>query len=211
MKKSTCLLTRLPWAVTGLLAITAPLTADVPSGSDTDAKPFATLSQQEAPNDPPAARTQPQTMTTDGLDSIIRKIDPEAKRDDNLWQFNVVERQVYVVADPNADRMRIMSPIIPADNITPALYQRMMQANFDAALDARYAIARDLVWSVFIHPLGSLSERELLSGTAQTVTAAVNFGTSFSSGAMVYGGGDTNGIIGRQLLDELLKKEGQPM
>ncbi len=31
-----------------------------------------------------------------------------------------------------------------------------MQANFDTALDARYAIAKGALWSTFIHPLSDL-------------------------------------------------------
>ncbi len=198
-------------ALTGLATAIATLSAGAASVPIANATVIAGQPQQEEPKSQPIPKAPGSSMTVEGLDAIIKKIDPEAERNENLWQFTVVERQVYVVADPSADRMRIMSPIAQASSITPELYARMMQANFDAALDARYAVAQDLVWSVFIHPLGSLTERELLSGTAQTVTAAVNYGTSFSSGALVYGGGDTNGIIGRQLLDELLKKEGQPM
>lgn len=168
--------------------------------------------------DEPAPQEQDQpeadrnnAMTVETLHALILKINPEATRDQNTWQFTLADRAVYVVADPAADRMRVMSPITQTGSLPVELFERMLQANFDAALDARYAIAQNLVWSVFIHPLGSLTERELLSGTAQTVTAAINFGTSFSSGATVYGGGDTNGIIGRQLLDELLRREGQAL
>lgn len=159
----------------------------------------------------PSQETAPAAMDLDRLNTLILKINPEATREENMWQFQLAERVVYVVADPAADRMRVMSPIAQTGTLPPELYERMLQANFDAALDTRYAIAQNLVWSAFIHPLGSLTERELLSGTAQTVTAAINFGTSFSSGATVYGGGDTNGIIGRELLEELLKREGQAL
>ncbi|MBO6505995.1 MAG: type III secretion system chaperone [Kordiimonadaceae bacterium] len=172
----------------------------------------STAQDQTGPDEQaPSQETVPAAMDLDRLNTLILKINPEATREENMWQFQLAERVVYVVADPAADRMRIMSPIAQTGTLPPELYERMLQANFDAALDARYAIAQNLVWSVFIHPLGSLTERELLSGTAQTVTAAINFGTSFSSGATVYGGGDTNGIIGRELLEELLKREGQAL
>lgn len=172
----------------------------------------ATQEQEAAPEaNAPAHDAVAPRMTIDLLDGLVKTIDPEATRDGNMWQFSLADRQVYLVADPTADRMRVMTPIAQTGTLPVELYERMMQANFDAALDARYAVAQNLVWSVFIHPLASLTEQELLSGTAQTVTAAINFGTSFSSGATVYGGGDTNGIIGRQLLDELLKKEDVPL
>lgn len=178
---------------------------------NSDMIPGQTSPSESPPALVPAPVPAPGSMTTDSLDTIVKKIDPGATRDGNMWHFSVVERPVYLVADPAADRMRVMSPIAETGTLPGELYERMMQANYDAALDARYAVAQNIVWSVFIHPLGSLTERELLSGTAQTVTAALNFGTSFSSGATVYGGGDSNGIIQRQLLDELLKKEGIPM
>jgi len=62
-------------------------------------------------------------------------------------------------------------------------------------------VADGLVWSVFIHPLGSLQQEDLLSAIAQVVTSAETFGTTFASGAMVFGGGDSN-----ELHNELLKK-----
>ncbi len=174
---------------------------------------IASIAQEEhQPNEQsPSRETAPTTMDLEKLNALILKINPEVTREENMWQFQLAGRVVYVVADPAADRMRVMSPIAQTGTLPVELYERMLQANFDAALDARYAIAQNLVWSVFIHPLGSLTERELLSGTAQTVTAAINFGTSFSSGATVYGGGDSNGIIGRELLEELLKREGQAL
>ena len=64
-----------------------------------------------------------------------------------------------------------------------------------------YAIADELVWSVFIHSLDTLQQEELISGIAQVVTAAETFGTSFTSGAMVFGGGDSSAIH-----NELVKK-----
>lgn len=58
--------------------------------------------------------------------------------------------------------MRIIMPIGDADEIDKESLLRMMQANFDSALDARYAIAQGSLWGVFIHPLGSLIERQRL-------------------------------------------------
>jgi len=139
------------------------------------------------------------------LDALIKMMDENAARNGNSWQLSLAERQVFVVTDANADRMRIITPIAPATNLSAALLQRMLQANYDAALDARYAIAQEIVWSVFIHPLGSLTEKDFLSGTAQTVIAAQTFGTSFSSGMFVYGGGDTD-TIHKELLEELEKR-----
>ena len=84
----------------------------------------------------------------------------------------------------------------------PELLYRLMQANFDTALDARYAIAQKVIWTAYLHPLGSLGEAQFVSGLAQVVTLAENFGTTFSSGAMTFGGGDSGALL-KELQDRL--------
>lgn len=111
-----------------------------------------------------------------------------------------------MVADPRADRMRVMTAIAPVSILTPELMMRVMQANFDSALDARYAVAKDVVWGVFIHPLIDLTDDEFLSGIGQVVNISITFGSSFSSGMLMFGGGDSQDIERRKLIEELLKK-----
>ena len=77
-----------------------------------------------------------------------------------------------------------------------------MQANFDAALDARYAIARGQLWAVFIHPLSPLKRDQLISGIGQTVNIALTYGSTYSGGATSFGGGDSGSL----LLEDLLKR-----
>jgi hypothetical protein len=99
-----------------------------------------------------------------------------------------------LVYDKNADRMRIILPVAQSGIASEDILIRMLQANYDAVLDVRYAMANDIIWAVFIHPLSSLTQEDFLSGVAQTVTAAETFGTSYTSGALVFGGGDSNSI-----------------
>jgi len=146
----------------------------------------------------------PQKMTGDNLAALIQKFDEDAKVNKNMVSFKVKERDVVLVYDPKADRMRLLSPIAPRTIATEDVLARMMQANYDAVLDARYALANDIVWSVFIHPLSSLTQKDFLSAVAQIVTAAETFGTSYTSGAIIFGGGDTNSIH-KDLLKSLEK------
>ena len=81
---------------------------------------------------------------------------------------------------------------------------RLMQANFDSALDARYAVAQGRLWGVFIHPLSPLERDQFLSGIAQTINLARTYGQTYSGGANVFGGGDLNRIY-QDLLDDLRK------
>ena len=95
-----------------------------------------------------------------------------------------------------------MVPIASVEDVTPEELSRMMQANFDTALDARYAIAQGRVWGVFIHPLGALEREQFLSALAQTVNLARTYGTLYSGGAQHFGGGDSAQLY-RDLFEDL--------
>ena len=153
----------------------------------------------------------PTFMTGDRLGFLVQQIDEGAVSQGNGHIFQVAERDLMVVYDETADRMRIISPILPAEGLPPELLERMLQANYDAVLDARYAIANGQVWSVFIHPLSSLTDEDFLSGVAQTTLAAETFGTTFSSGAVVFGGGDTQDLHDdlRRRLEQALGEEAE--
>lgn len=137
-------------------------------------------------------------MTNDRLDAIIRRLDEHAERSGGTWTFTIGDRRLLLVSDEHADRMRIVAPVGDAGTLAPDAQLRMLQANFDTALDARYAVARDKVWSAFIHPLGALTEDELLSGITQVVTLAATYGSGYSSGALVFQGGDSANMYDRQ-------------
>ncbi len=148
-------------------------------------------------------------MTLERLDAIIRRVDEAAERQGNVWELKVEGISVSIITDTNADRMRIVTGVIEVDKLQPETLMRLLQANFDTALDARYAIAQDILWGTFIHPLSALDDSEFLSGLGQTVNLVLTFGTTFSSGVFSFGGGDSNGILQRELIDRLLEK-GQP-
>lgn len=155
------------------------------------------LAQDNAP--PQSQRLE---MTGDRLLDIIRRIDENAQIEGNFAQFAFADTGVAVVFDENAKRMRIIVPIAPTDVLSERLMERMLQANYDAVLDARYAISQGQVWSVYIHPLDTLTEVDFTSGLVQTVIAAQTFGREFTSGALVFGGGDS-AELNQQLQDAL--------
>jgi hypothetical protein len=79
-------------------------------------------------------------MTLDRLDLLINAVDGQAERsvDGDVWQMSIVDVAVSVVTDESNDRMRILVPISYVEGVDPDLLMRLMQANFDTALDARY-------------------------------------------------------------------------
>lgn len=179
--------------------------ASVAQNTTTDPTPPATATPAlGAPQSQETLGSEP-PMTMARLAQIIRVLDPEAQAQGAAIEFTLDDIPVIVIADARADRMRAMVPIASADGLGPDDLMRMMQANFDSALDARYAVANGRLWGIFIHPLSPLEKDQFLSGLVQTVTVARTYGTGYTSGGAVFGGGDSNGIY-RKLFEELKKK-----
>ncbi len=147
-----------------------------------------------------------QLMTAKRMGELIRNVDPTAVQEGTTWKFKVAELDTMVVFDEGADRMRIIIPIGKASDLQSDELMRLMQANFDSALDARYAIGQGLLWGTFIHPLSTLTDEEFLVGLGQTANVVASFGASYSSGMFIFGGGDSADIE-RQKLIEKLKKQ----
>lgn len=170
------------------------------SGSD-ESKSFGSGTDDGADTSTALAK-----MSGEKLAALIKSLDEDANIENNRVVFEIAERELMMVYDETADRMRVISPIIQSSAVPSEVMERMLQANFDAVLDARYALGNDLVWSVFLHPLSTLTEDDFISGLAQTITAAETFGTAYTSGAVVFGGGDSNSIH-QDLIEELKKAQ----
>lgn len=155
---------------------------------------------------PAAAQEAEPPMDLERMEGILLALDPEARRRGASFEFTLADVPVLIVTDPGADRMRAMVPIRSAAGMTDAELLRVMQANFDTALDARYAVARGRLWAVYIHPLSPLEKDQLISGLGQAVNVAASYGTTYSGGATVFGGGDSAEMRRRALIDELLRR-----
>ena len=145
-------------------------------------------------------------MSNKRLDTLIKRIDKDAQGKLGYWSFVVDKQKILVITDESADRMRIIAPVIKSEELSQKQLTRIMQANFDSALDARYAIAKGILWSAYIHPLSPLSDEEFLVAVGQVTNLITSYGGSYSSGLLIYRGGDSEGLRKRELIDELLKK-----
>ncbi len=146
------------------------------------------------------SRAQEAAMNNERLGALIQRIDENATGRPGYWQVRVGERTIIVITDEKADRMRVISAISKADELDQKLMLRILQANFDTALDARYSIAKGVLWSLYLHPLGNLGDKQFLTGIGQVINLADSFGSTFSSGGISFGGGDSNKLI-QDLLD----------
>ena len=79
-----------------------------------------------------------------------------------------------------------MSPIIEQKKLAYTDMLKLMEANFHSALDVKYAISDDILWSVFIHPLKELNKDEVLSAINQVYEAAVTYGTTYNSTGLTF-------------------------
>ena len=135
----------------------------------------------------PAGR---QPMTNKKLDDLIRQITSDVVGQVGNWQFLINKRDILVITDECHNRMRIMSPVTTQDRLNEAELTRLLEANFSSALDAKYALRDQTLWSVFTHPLGELSDEQFLDCVAQVANLANNFGHSYASGNLFFGAGE---------------------
>ncbi len=155
---------------------------------------------------PPLVMPREGKMTPKRLARIAGALGEVVQKRGNVIVLEIDNRLITMAVDVRTNRMRLMSPIVKTDQLSKEHLMRLMQANFDTSLDARYAIAKGILWSTYIHPLSSLHKNQFISAIAQTINAARTFGTTFSSGILTFGSGDSQGILERELIDQLLKK-----
>jgi len=151
------------------------------------------------------ASAQDRVMTADRLVAIILDLDPDATVTPRGVELLIEDIPVMVMMAPDADRMRAMVPIASVQDVSAQEMERMMQANFGAALEAHDAIAQGILWAGFIQPLGPLEKDQFISGLGQMINLGQSLGSLYSGGALQYGGGD-GGTLHRELIDDLLKK-----
>lgn len=134
----------------------------------------------------PAGPARPRT-TQASLEAFVIQHADTSVGGGGVVQLLFQEIAMVVVTDTAADRMRIVAPVVEDSALTDKVRRRMLEANFHTALDAHYAMSDGIVYAVFIHPLSPLTEEELLSGLQQVASLVRTFGTSFSSGILIYG------------------------
>ncbi len=128
-------------------------------------------------------------MDNDRLRQLITETATKMIEDQpGFWKFEFDGALVFVMTDQSHNRMRIMTPVAEVSDISESGMLVLMRANFDRALDARYCVNEETLWSAFIHPLQQLGNQQFLDALGQVVTLARNYGTSFSSGNLLFGG-----------------------
>jgi hypothetical protein len=107
------------------------------------------------------------------------------------WHLIYRELPMMIITDETNDRMRIIAPIVDINKLDKEVLLDCLVANYHTALDVKYAVSNEVMWSVFIHPLSPLTEGELKSAIEQVYFAVATFGGSYTSTQLLFGGGNT--------------------
>ncbi|WP_435625234.1 hypothetical protein [Flagellimonas sp.] len=134
-----------------------------------------------------------QNMDPDLLYDIIKQEADTVKVSGNSYQFVYNEAMLICIYDENANRMRIITPIVKREEIEEEELLNALVANFHSALDVKYALSDEILWSVYTHPLQQLSEAQVVDAIQQVYAAALTFGTTYSSTTLVFPG-NTNKV-----------------
>lgn len=129
-----------------------------------------------------------QEMNLTKLDSILNSVTDSISSNRSSWSFKIKGVPLMCIADSTHNRMRIISPIADSDRLNDKLKTASLIANFHTALDVKYAISDNILWSAYIHPLRELSEKQVLDAISQVYYANIHFGTTFSSTSLVFPG-----------------------
>ena len=105
------------------------------------------------------------------------------------WQARIDDWTVYIFADEQHDRVRIMVPVAEIGPRDVELLMVALSANFDRALDAKYAMKDGILWATFLHRLSWVTDEEVEDAIEQVLTLAQNTGTTFTSTELVFRGG----------------------
>ena len=126
-------------------------------------------------------------MTHGTLAKLLERLLEDIEGADGFWHGQRDDVTVYVVSDVEHDRMRIMAPIGELRVTDSGFLSILLQANFDRALDAKYALRKRELWSVFMHPLSTVVPDDLGLYVDQVVRLVKNTGTTYASSDLVFG------------------------
>lgn len=126
-------------------------------------------------------------MTLEELGTVLENLADECEGEDGRWRLQLEGVPLACMTDLRFDRMRIIAAIAELDEVSEELRDACLEANFHTALDARYATSEGVLYAAFIHPLSSLDADLAESAVQQVANLVETFGTTFSSGALVFG------------------------
>jgi hypothetical protein len=128
-----------------------------------------------------AGRGRDEPMTPARLEAWLREETSDLEVLDGQLRFLYGGVRMVCLRDLHADRMRVVAAVTEESALTVASARILLQANFGNTLDARYAIREGMLYAVYLHPLSSLTLRDLEAALGQVANLVRTFGTSYSA------------------------------
>ena len=144
----------------------------------------AGMSAKEEPQTPPSR------MTGSMLEGIIREAATDFRIENTVMEFKYRDVAMACLFDRAQNRMRIVAPITAVSELSPKEMGIILEANFHTALDGRYATSNGVLYAAYIHPLSMLQRKDVHSALRQVASLVSTFGTSYTSGELIFGGSD---------------------
>ncbi len=116
---------------------------------------------------------------------------PGSESTPGRWKVIFMQRELFIITDELANRMRAMTPVIEEENLDSNDLKVLLEANFDRALDAKYSLYQGFLWSSFTHPLQELTVEQFKDALKQVATLADRYGDTYSSTDLVFGAENT--------------------
>jgi hypothetical protein len=130
---------------------------------------------------PPPARMDEETLV-----QLLRQEGEDVRHRDGVIELRYRGVRMSCVVSERFDRLRLYAPIVEVDQLTPEQRERVLEANFRALLDVRYATHSGMLYAVYLHPLSGLTSIDVRSALYQVANAASSFGSDYSSGIFHY-------------------------
>ena len=96
---------------------------------------------------------------------ILQEIFPqdtvETNNDEN-WQINNEKVRLLVILSEDKSWLRVLTPIASIMEAQSLLIP-LMEANFDATQEVRYALGQNVLWGVFHHNFATLTEEDFVN------------------------------------------------
>jgi len=137
-------------------------------------------------NEKPGKQINTTKMDNAQLDRIIHAISDEVEGKNGSWRFVIQDLLFICLTDETHNRMRIISPVEKMEDVSNDQIRKCLEANFHTALDSKYAISDDVLWSTFIHPLNELTNEQVIDAISQVYSCVKTFGNTYSSGALSF-------------------------
>lgn len=116
------------------------------------------------------------------VDQSIRRCGRVVEAENGGWVFEREGVQLLAIVDRSREMLRVMALVSGAERLPADELYALLEANFDQAAEAKYAISHGRVWAVFLHQVPELSDSLLERAIGQVVRLAQRYRPVAGSG-----------------------------